>query len=51
MTVEVKLFSGKILLPKFVQCTKTRSDTVEIKRDSYLEQLKIRKEIVIVYGI
>jgi hypothetical protein len=27
-----------------VQCTKTRSDIVEIKRDAYLEQLKIRKD-------
>ena len=25
-----------------VQCTKTRSDIVEIKRDSYLEQLKVQ---------
>ena len=41
-------------LPKFVQCTKTRSDTMEIKRDSYLEQLKIRKDngmIKIITGI
>ena len=41
-------------LPKFVQCTKTRSNIVEIKRDSYLEQLKIRKDngmIKIITGI
>jgi predicted AAA+ superfamily ATPase len=37
-----------------VQCTKTRSNTVEIKRDAYLEQLKIRKDngmIKIITGI
>ena len=37
-----------------MQCTKTRSDTMEIKRDSYLEQLKIRKDngmIKIITGI
>jgi len=37
-----------------VQCTKIRSDTVEIKRDSYLEQLKIRKDngmIKVITGI
>ena len=41
-------------LPKFVQRTKTRSKAVEIKRDSYLEQLKIRKDngmIKIITGI
>lgn len=41
-------------LPKIVQCTKIRSDTVEIKRDSYLEQLKIRKDngmIKVITGI
>jgi hypothetical protein len=37
-----------------VQCTETRSDVVEIKRDAYLEQLKIRKDngmIKIITGI
>ena len=37
-----------------MQFTKTRSDTMEIKRDSYLEQLKIRKDnrmIKIITGI
>jgi predicted AAA+ superfamily ATPase len=37
-----------------VQCTKTRSDVVEIKRDAYLEQLKLRKDngmIKIITGI
>jgi hypothetical protein len=37
-----------------VQCTKTRSNTVEIKRDAYLDQLKIRKDngmIKIITGI
>ena len=41
-------------LLKFVQYTKTRSDSVEIKRDLYLEQLKIRKDngmIKIITGI
>lgn len=31
-------------LPEFVQSTKTRSGSMKIRRDSYLEQLKIRKE-------
>ena len=35
---------GKISLPKTVQCTKIRSDAAEIKRDSYLEESKIRKD-------
>lgn len=35
---------GKIALPKTVQCTKIRSDAAEIKKDSYLEQSKIRKD-------
>jgi predicted AAA+ superfamily ATPase len=37
-----------------VQCTKARSDVVEIKRDAYLEQLKLRKDngmIKIITGI
>lgn len=37
-----------------MQCTKTRSDIMEIKRDSYLEQLNIRKDngmIKIITGI
>lgn len=41
-------------LLKFVQYTKIRSDIMEIKRDSYLEQLKIRKDngmIKIITGI
>ena len=41
-------------LLNFVQCTKIRSDVMEIKRDSYLEQLKIRKDngmIKIITGI
>lgn len=48
------LFCDKILLLKFVQYTKTRSDSVEIKRDAYLKQLKIRKDngmIKIITGI
>ena len=35
---------GKISLPRTVQCTKIRSDAAEIKKDSYLEQSKIRKD-------
>ncbi len=35
---------GKISLPKTLQCTKIRSDAAEIKKDSYLEQSKIRKD-------
>ena len=35
---------GKISLPKTVQCTKIRNDAAEIKKDSYLEQSKIRKD-------
>lgn len=31
-------------LLKYVQCTRLRSGSVEIKRDAYLEQLKIRKD-------
>ena len=49
-----KKFSGKISLLKIVQYTKTRSGTVEIKRDNYLEQLKVRKDngmIKIITGI
>ncbi len=38
------LGTKKKILLKFVQCTKTRSNTMEIKRDVYLEQFKIRKD-------
>ena len=41
-------------LLKYVQCTRLRSGSVEIKRDAYLEQLKIRKDngmIKIITGI
>ena len=43
-----------MILLKIVQCTKIGSDIVEIKRDLYLEQLKIRKDngmIKIITGI
>jgi predicted AAA+ superfamily ATPase len=33
-----------MILLNSVQCTKIGSDTMEIKRDAYLEQLKIRKD-------
>lgn len=45
---------GIMALLKSVHCTKLRSDFVEIKRDGYLEQLKIRRDngmIKIVTGI
>lgn len=42
--LNVKSFDGTISLLKNVLHTKIRSDTVEIKRDAYLEQLKIRKD-------
>ena len=41
-------------LLKFVQRTKIRNGIMEIKRDSYLEQLKIRKDngmIKVITGI
>ena len=49
-----KQFSCKIFLRKFVQCTKIKNGTMEIKRDSYHEQLKIEKDngmIKIITGI
>lgn len=49
-----EVIRDKITLLKNVQCTKIRSNTVEIKRDAYLEQLKIRKDngmIKIITGI
>lgn len=49
-----EVICDKITLLKSVQCTKIRSNTVEIKRDAYLEQLKIRKDnemIKIITGI
>lgn len=49
-----EVICAQIILQKSVQCTKIRSNTVEIKRDAYLEQLKIRKDngmIKIITGI
>jgi hypothetical protein len=49
-----KEISDKISLLKFVQCTKKGNGTVEIKRDAYIEQLRIRKDngmVKIITGI